>query len=165
MKVVCSVIMRSTKPRCFRLCCGVLESSQPGGVHGFGSMKVGLCAKVLEYWIIFSLKIKLNCSWKFWRNWNVPLVLLETSLWAGFNGILFGKICCLIRQAVIGKFSHNTGYINKNLNERRRSKNPIRRNINMKRKRSTKELEMEKHQKDMRKETERNTGKIWMQNC
>jgi hypothetical protein len=24
---------------------------------------------------------------------------------------------------------------------------------------------MEKHQKDMRKETERNTGKIWMQNC
>jgi hypothetical protein len=30
----------------------------------------------------------------------------------------------------------------------------------MKRKRSTKELEMEKHQKDMRKETERNTGKI-----
>ncbi len=46
----------------------------------------------------------------------------------------------------------------KNLKERRRSKNPIRRNINMKRKRSTKELEMEKHQKDMRKETERNTG-------
>ncbi len=65
---------------------------------------------------------------------------------------------CLIRQAVIGKFSHNTGYINKNLKERRRSKNPIRRNINIKRKRSTKELEMEKHQKDRRKETERNTG-------
>jgi hypothetical protein len=20
----------------------------------------------------YSLKIKLNCSWKFWRNWNVP---------------------------------------------------------------------------------------------
>ncbi len=40
-------------------------------------------------WILndFSLKIKLNRSWKFWRNWNVPLVLLERSWWAGFNGI------------------------------------------------------------------------------
>ncbi len=44
-------------------------------------------AKVLEYWMIFSLKIKLNCSWKFWRNWNVPLVLLERSWWPRFNGI------------------------------------------------------------------------------
>jgi hypothetical protein len=31
-------------------------------------------AKVLEYWMISSLKIKLNPSWKFQRNWNVPLV-------------------------------------------------------------------------------------------
>jgi len=44
-------------------------------------------AKVLEYWMMFSLKIKLNHSWKFQRNWNVPLVLLERSWWAGFNGI------------------------------------------------------------------------------
>jgi hypothetical protein len=44
-------------------------------------------AKVLEYWMISSLKIKLNCSWKFQRNWNVPLVLLERSWWAGFIGI------------------------------------------------------------------------------
>jgi len=44
-------------------------------------------AKVLEYWMIFSLKIKLNHSWKFRGNWNVPLVLLERSWWAGFNGI------------------------------------------------------------------------------
>ncbi len=44
-------------------------------------------AKILEYWIISSLKIKLNCSWKFWRNWNVPLVLLERCWWARFNGI------------------------------------------------------------------------------
>jgi hypothetical protein len=45
-------------------------------------------AKVLEYWMISSLKIKLNRSWKFRRmNWNVPLVLLERSWWAGFNGI------------------------------------------------------------------------------
>jgi hypothetical protein len=37
--------------------------------------------------MIFSLKIKLNHSWKFQRNWNVPLVLSERSWWAGFNGI------------------------------------------------------------------------------
>ncbi len=44
-------------------------------------------AKVLEYWMISSLIIKLNCTWKFQRNWNVPLVLLERSWCAGFNGI------------------------------------------------------------------------------
>jgi hypothetical protein len=44
-------------------------------------------AKVLEYWMISSLKIKLNRSWKLRRNWNFPLVLLEGSWWAGFNGI------------------------------------------------------------------------------
>jgi hypothetical protein len=44
-------------------------------------------AKVFEYWMIFSLKIKLNRSWKFWRNWNVTLVLLERSWWAGLDGI------------------------------------------------------------------------------
>jgi len=43
--------------------------------------------KVLEYWMISSLKIKLNRSWNFWRNWIVPLMLLERSRWAGFNGI------------------------------------------------------------------------------
>jgi hypothetical protein len=37
--------------------------------------------------MISSLKIKLNRSWKFQRNWNVPLVLLERSWWAGFNEI------------------------------------------------------------------------------
>jgi hypothetical protein len=44
-------------------------------------------AKVLEYWMIFSLKIKLNHSWKLQRNWNVPLVFLERSWWEGFIGI------------------------------------------------------------------------------
>ncbi len=44
-------------------------------------------AKVLEYWMFFSLQINLNRSWKFRRNWNVPLVFLERSWWAGFNGI------------------------------------------------------------------------------
>jgi len=44
-------------------------------------------AKVLQYWMIFKLKLNLNSSWNFQRGWNVPLVLLETSWWAGFNGI------------------------------------------------------------------------------
>ncbi len=40
-------------------------------------------------WILndFSLKIKLNRSWKFRKNWNVPLMLLERSWWTRFNGI------------------------------------------------------------------------------
>jgi hypothetical protein len=37
--------------------------------------------------MISTLKIKLNSSSKFWRNWNLLLVLLERSWWAGFNGI------------------------------------------------------------------------------
>jgi len=62
-----------------------LESSRQGGVHG---LMISTCdMKVLEYWMISSLKIKINCSWKFWRNWNVPLVLLERFWWAVFNGI------------------------------------------------------------------------------
>ncbi len=51
--------------------------------HGIWTCSV----EVLEYWMISSLKIKLNHRWKFWRNWNVPLVLVERSQWAGFNGI------------------------------------------------------------------------------
>jgi hypothetical protein len=31
--------------------------------------------------MIYSLKIKLNRSWKFRRNWNVHLVFLEISWW------------------------------------------------------------------------------------
>jgi len=65
-----------------------LESSRQGGVHGLCFHDVWTCgAKVLEYLMIFSLKIKLNRSWKFWMNWNVLLVLLETSWSTGFNGI------------------------------------------------------------------------------
>jgi hypothetical protein len=43
--------------------------------------------EVFEYWMTFSLKFQLNCSWNFRRNWNVALVLLERSWWAGFNVI------------------------------------------------------------------------------
>ncbi len=79
----CFVVMRSTKTGCFRSCS--LESSWWGGVHGLGSMRFGLGdAKVLEYWMIFSLKIKLNCSWIF-------LEVLECAV--GVDGkILMSKI-------------------------------------------------------------------------
>jgi hypothetical protein len=71
-----------------------LESSRQEGVHGLSSKTfVSTCsAKVLEYWTISSLKIKLNHSWKFPKNWSVPFLLLARSWWAGFNGIYVGKI-------------------------------------------------------------------------
>jgi hypothetical protein len=51
--------------------------------HGIWTCNV----EVLEYWMIFSLKIESNHSWKFRRNWNVPLVFLERCWWENFNGI------------------------------------------------------------------------------
>jgi len=69
-----------------------LGSSWPWWVHGLWFHDVWTYgATVLEYWMISSLKIKLNCSWNFWRNCNVPLVSLERSWWAGFNGIYFTR--------------------------------------------------------------------------
>jgi hypothetical protein len=40
-------------------------------------------------WVLndFFTENKLNHSWNLRRNWNVPLVMLERSWWAGFNGI------------------------------------------------------------------------------
>ncbi len=44
----CFVVMRSTEPGCFRSCSWCLwkvefmESSRRGGVHGLGSMMIGL---------------------------------------------------------------------------------------------------------------------------
>jgi hypothetical protein len=65
-----------------------LESSWQGGVHGLGPMTFGLVAqKFLNIEWFSSLKMKLNHSWKFRKNWYVSLVLLERSWWAGFNGI------------------------------------------------------------------------------
>jgi len=76
---------RSTELGCFRWVS--LESSRWGVVHGIGSMTFGLAVQKFLNIEWFLLKIKLNCSWKFWRNWNVPVVLLERSWWARFNGI------------------------------------------------------------------------------
>jgi hypothetical protein len=80
--------MRSTKLGCFRSCSWCLWKlwTRRGARAWFHDVWTSR-AKVLEYWMISSLKIKLNRSWKFRRNWNVLLVLLERSWWAGFNGI------------------------------------------------------------------------------
>ncbi len=65
-----------------------LESSRQG-MHGLGSITFGLGVQKFLH-IEWCLHWKLNwfvAGWKFRRNWNVPLVLLEWSWWAGFNGI------------------------------------------------------------------------------
>jgi hypothetical protein len=82
------VLMRSTEPGCFRLRSwspwkALKEEGALAWFHGVWTCS----AKIVEYWMIFSLKNKLNCSWNFWRHWNVPFVFLERSWWAGFNGI------------------------------------------------------------------------------
>jgi len=84
----CFVPLRPTKLGCFRLCSWSLwkarkERGAWAWFHGIWTC----CVEVLHYWMISSLKTKLNCSWKFRRYWNVPLVLLERSWWAGFIGI------------------------------------------------------------------------------
>jgi hypothetical protein len=85
-KVVCFVVMRSTQPNRD-------ASDHVLGVFGKLLTRRGAWAwfhkgaEVLEYWMMFSMRIKLNGSWNFQRNCNVPLVSLERSWWAGFNGI------------------------------------------------------------------------------
>ncbi len=85
----CFLVMRSTEPGCFRSFSWCLwKALDEEGVHGLGSMTFGLAVqKFLNIEWFLHWKLNLNCSWKFWRNWNVPLVLLERSWWAGFTGI------------------------------------------------------------------------------
>jgi hypothetical protein len=54
--------------------------------------------------MISSLHIKLNRSWKFWRNWNVRLVLLERSRWEGFNGIYLVRFGFRMCETLIFKW-------------------------------------------------------------
>jgi hypothetical protein len=80
----CIVLMRSTKLGFFRSASWCLwKALYEEGCMGLVPRRLDLQCKVLEYRMISSLKIKLNCSWKFRRNWNVPLVLLERSGWRG----------------------------------------------------------------------------------
>jgi hypothetical protein len=57
-----------------------LESSGGRGVHGLDSMMFGLVVQKF-------LNIEWFLHWKFQRDWNVPLVLLERSWRAGCNEI------------------------------------------------------------------------------
>jgi hypothetical protein len=82
-KVVCFVVMRSTKLGCFKLCCIFGKLLTRRGAWAWFHDIWTCSAKVLEYWNIFSLKIKLNRSWKFWRNWNVPFGILGKILMTG----------------------------------------------------------------------------------
>ncbi len=81
----CFVVMRSIELGCFRLCSWYLwKSLNKEGCMGLVPWHLELgCKKFLEYWMISSLKIKLDRSWKLRRIWNVTLVLLERSWWAG----------------------------------------------------------------------------------
>jgi hypothetical protein len=84
----CFVVMRSTELGCFRSCSWCLwKALDEDRCMGLVPWRLDLPCKSLEYWMASSLKVKLNRSWKFQRNWNVPLVLLDRSWWAGFNGI------------------------------------------------------------------------------
>jgi len=51
-----------------------------------------------------SQKIKLNCRWNFWRNWNVHVVLLERSWWAEFNGIYLARFGSRMWEILIFKW-------------------------------------------------------------
>jgi hypothetical protein len=75
----CIVVMRSTEPGCFRRSWCLWKALDEKGYMAWFHDVWTCGAKVLEYWMISSLKINLNHCWKFRRNWNVALVLLERS--------------------------------------------------------------------------------------
>jgi len=106
---------RSTELGCFRSHSSVsLESSWGGGVHGLGFTAFGPAVqKFLNIEWFLHWKVKLNGSWKFQRNWNVPLVSLERYWWAGFNGIYlvrfgFGMWEILILKSFLLKIEINS---------------------------------------------------------
>jgi hypothetical protein len=81
------------------------ESSWGGRVHQLGFHGIWTCGvEVLEHWMISSLKIKLNRSWKFRRNCKVPLVLLERSWWEGFNIIYLVRFAFRMWEILILKW-------------------------------------------------------------
>jgi hypothetical protein len=101
----CFVVMRSTKPRCFRSSSWCLwKALDVEGCMGLVPWCWTCSAKVLGWWMISSLKIKLNQSWKIWRNWNAPLVLFKRSWWAGFNGIYLVRFGFRMWQTLIFKW-------------------------------------------------------------
>jgi hypothetical protein len=95
----CFVLMRSSKPECFILGSWSLWIALEGeGCIGLVHDVWTCGAKVLEYWIFFSLKIKLNDSWNFggvrfgfkmWEilifKWFLPLKIQINSKKSGFE--------------------------------------------------------------------------------
>ncbi len=76
------VLMRSTQLGCFRSRSWSLwKALKEEGCISLVSWRLD------SHWMISSWKIKLNHSWESQMSWKVPLVLLERSWWAGFNGI------------------------------------------------------------------------------
>ncbi len=74
-----------------------LESSRQGWAYGLGSMMFWLAVQKF-------LNIEWFLHWKFQRNWNVPLVLLERSWWAGFNGIYLVRLGSRMWEILIFKW-------------------------------------------------------------
>ncbi len=84
----CFVVMRSTVPGCFRSCSWCIWKALDEEVC-MGLVPCHLDLQCKSSWILndFFTEIKLNHSWNFRRNWNVPLVFSERSWWARFNEI------------------------------------------------------------------------------
>ncbi len=97
--------MRSTKPGCFRSCSWCLwKALKEEGCMGWVPWCLDLRCKSSRIlnWMISSLRMKLNCSWKFWRNWNVSLLLLERSSW--FHGIYLVRVVFRMWEILILKW-------------------------------------------------------------
>jgi hypothetical protein len=84
----CFVVMRPTELGCVRSYSWCLWKALEEE-ECMGLIRWHLDLQCKSSWILndFFTEIKSNCSWKFRRNLNVALVLLERSWWAGFNGI------------------------------------------------------------------------------
>jgi hypothetical protein len=89
----CFVGMRYTGLGCFRSCSWCLwKLSTRRGAWAWFHDVLTCGAKVLEYWMISSLKI------------SEPLVLLERSWWAGINGIDLVRFRFRMREILIFKW-------------------------------------------------------------
>ncbi len=82
----CFVTMKSTKLGCFKLCSWYLwKAFDKERCIGLDSWRLELWCR--SSWILNEIFTKLNHKYKFQKNWDVPLVLLERSQRVGFNGI------------------------------------------------------------------------------
>ncbi len=99
-----SLVMKFTELGCFRLCSWCHWKAFNEGCMGLVPWHLDLRCK--SSWILNDVFIEnsIQLSWKFWWNWNVPLVLLEGSWWAGFNGIYLVRFGFRLREMLIPKW-------------------------------------------------------------